>query len=868
MVFFEMLIGASVKAVKDFISHCYSRLKSIYYSFKRWLLEISGQFKAHDAFVNMCFGHIADIEDFEAELAEEYAEKEEEIEEARSLLRLLTAQKSKSGVDEAWTDFFLKSRGGVYAPLNCEPKSIELDAKADKLEKLLEDMHLFEVRAAKTYIKEKGRGFINCWNDLRSRLQLVKSVKDEAKDNIKAASKIGVEFSAPTNIADLYTFTEVTKVETGLTKETTRVVNGEEETSTVPLVEDVRKIKDDEVSRESASNWIREVIKLKNSTLSADELSLATIARYVENLGEKYKLDIASKTYLKQCAMISVPIPSQKDIKTKMVIQSPAARALRERVAVLDSQGFLEGLCTASGFESPFTILGLPEIAVTDGARLRKVSSNINYLTQTHLGLVYKAPNASLHNALVAIERRVFTVGKGDSAIYPPHPEYDIFSETMGYFAESIVNKVGYCKTYTPQQLALSYSAGKRAQYFKAIESLKKEPYQMKDSNVQAFLKKEKHWMTKAIAPRLICPRSKRYNIILGTRLKFNEKKIMHAIDGMFGSPTVLSGYDSFTQGSIIASKWQKFASPVAIGVDASRFDQHVSEQALKWEHGIYNGIFGDNELALALEHQLVNNIKMFVEDKMLTFKVRGHRMSGDINTSMGNKLIMCGMMHAYFKKLGVEAELCNNGDDCVIITERANEHLFGGMYDHFLKYGFNMVTETPVYELGELEFCQSKPVRIGGNYRMVRRPDCIGKDSNTLLSMRNESDVKSYMSAVAQCGLVLNAGVPILESFYRCLYRSSGYKKVSEEYIKNVISYGTDERLQGRRTFEETPITTDNRMSYWESFGVDPKIQQLVERYYDNLTVSAQLQSVKVTSPHLQSILLSIPENNSHNEY
>nr|QCO93466.1 P1-RdRp fusion protein [Barley yellow dwarf virus PAS] len=868
MLLFELLIGASVKAVKDFISHCYSRLKSIYYAFKRWLLEISGQFKAHDAFVNMCFGHIADIEDFEAELAEEFALKEEEIEEARSLMRLLTAQQAKSGVVEAWTDFFLKSRGGVYAPLSCEPSKAELEVKADKLERLLEDMHKFEVQAAKKYIKEKGRGFINCWNDLRSRLKLVKEVRDEAKDNIKAASKIGVEFSAPTNIQDLYTFTKVEKVGTGLMKEVTKMVQGEETKHMEAITEDMRSIKDTAEDREAASKWITEVVKLKNSTLSADELSMATIARYVENIGEKYKLDIAAKTYLKQCAMMSVPIPTQKDIKMKMVIQSPAARAARERVAVLDSQGFLEGLCATSGFESPFSLLGLPEIKVTDGARLRKVSSNIRYLTQTHLGLVYKAPNASLHNALVAVERRVFTVGKGDKAIYPPHPEHDIFTETMDYFAESVIDKVGHCKTYTPQQLALSYSAGKRAQYFKAVESLKKEPYQMKDSNVQAFLKKEKHWMTKAIAPRLICPRSKRYNIILGTRLKFNEKKIMHAIDSVFGSPTVLSGYDSFTQGEIIAEKWQKFASPVAIGVDASRFDQHVSEQALKWEHGIYNGIFGDIELATALEHQLVNNIKMFVEDKMLTFKVRGHRMSGDINTSMGNKLIMCGMMHAYFKMLGVEAELCNNGDDCVIITERANEKLFDGMYDHFLKYGFNMVTEAPVYELGELEFCQSKPVRIDGKYRMVRRPDCIGKDSCTLLSMLNEADVKSYMSAVAQCGLVLNAGVPILESFYRCLYRSSGYKKVSEEYIKNVISYGTDERLQGRRTFKETPITNDNRMSYWESFGVDPKIQQLVERYFDGLTVSAQLQRVKVTSPHLQSILLSIPENNSQNEY
>lgn len=345
-MFFEILIGASVKAVKDFISHCYSKFKSIYYSFKRWLLEISGQFKAHDAFVNMCFGHMADIESFEEELAEEFALKEEEIETCQSLIRLIMAQGTKQGVLEAWTDFHLKSRGGVYSPLSCEPQKGELAAKTEKLERLLEEQHLFEVRAAKTYIKEKGRGFINCWNDLRTRLKLVKQVKDEARDNLKAAAKIGADLTSPTDVEDLYSFTEVRQIETGFMKEVKKVTTDPEtgaECSTShmePVTEELRSIKDTPEDREKASTWIREVIKLKNSTLSADELSMATIGRYVETLGCQQKLDIASRTYLKQCAMMSVPIPTAKDIKLKMVIQGPEARARRERVAVLDSQGF------------------------------------------------------------------------------------------------------------------------------------------------------------------------------------------------------------------------------------------------------------------------------------------------------------------------------------------------------------------------------------------------------------------------------------------------------------------------------------------------------------------------------------------------
>jgi len=521
--------------------------------------------------------------------------------------------------------------------------------------------------------------------------------------------------------------------------------------------------------------------------------------------------------------------------------------------------GFLDGLCHESGFESPFTILGLPEIVIRGGAIPRKLTSKIYNLSQFSLGLEYSVPNPSLHNALVAVERRVFTVGKGADIIRPPLPRHMAFS-ALDYFSTAVADHVGYAKTHTPLELALTYKSGKRSLYLKAVESLRTRPLCVDDAKVTAFLKMEKHWMNKPIAPRLICPRSKRFNVEIGRRLKFNEKKIMHAIDDIFESPTVLSGYDSFAQGRIIARKWRKFNNPVAIGVDASRFDQHVSREALEWEHSIYNKIFNDPELAEMLTWQCKNNISLFVEDKMLRFKVKGHRMSGDINTSMGNKLIMCGMMHKYFGDLGVRAELCNNGDDCVIICEDSDVHKFDDMKKWFLQYGFAMAVERPVCVLEELEFCQARPVAIGGKYRMVRRPDSIAKDSHSLLSMKNKEDVKSFMSATSQCGLVLNSGVPILEAYHNCLYRGSGYKRVSEEYIKKVISFGTDEKLGTRRERIIEPVTLENRMSYWRAFGVDPRTQVLVEKYFDDLNVSLQPLMVKKLTPFLQAILLNIP--------
>jgi hypothetical protein len=452
----------------------------------------------------------------------------------------------------------------------------------------------------------------------------------------------------------------------------------------------------------------------------------------------------------------------------------------------------------------------------------------------------------------------VFTVGKGNEVVLPYKNKEGIFSN-LDYFRDSIVNKVGCPRTHTPEELAATYHSGKRSLYNAAVQSLRKKAVERSDANVTAFLKMEKHLMSKKIAPRLICPRNKRYNVELGRRLKFNEKKFMHAIDSTFESPTVLSGYDSFKVGKIIANKWSKFKRPVAIGVDASRFDQHVGVEALQWEHSIYNGAFKDPILKELLHWQTENRIMLFVEDKILKFKVKGHRMSGDINTSSGNKLIMCGMMHYYFKTLGVKAELCNNGDDCVIICERKDENKFQHMHSWFKDYGFDMQIETPVYKIGQIEFCQSKPVKINGYYRMVRKPESISKDAHSLISMASAEDVKTFMSATAQCGMILNSGVPVLDAYHKCLFKASGYKKVSQEAIERIVSFGTQDKLGLRKERVEEPITMDNRLSYWESSGVDPQTQVLVERYFDNLTVHIEPRGVKRLTPLLDKTLLSI---------
>lgn len=112
-----------------------------------------------------------------------------------------------------------------------------------------------------------------------------------------------------------------------------------------------------------------------------------------------------------------------------------------------------------------------------------------------------------------------------------------------------------------------------------------------RDSDISAFVKAEKINLTEKPdpAPRIIQPRDPRYNVEVGCYLKHTEKIMMKAIDQLFNPDsdiqTVFKGLTADQSGRMMRRKWLKFRDPVALGLDASRFDQHVSRQALEWEH-------------------------------------------------------------------------------------------------------------------------------------------------------------------------------------------------------------------------------------------------------------------------------------------
>jgi hypothetical protein len=291
-----------------------------------------------------------------------------------------------------------------------------------------------------------------------------------------------------------------------------------------------------------------------------------------------------------------------------------------------------------------------------------------------------------------------------------------------------------------------------------------------------------------------------------------------------------MSNYNAYTQAAKLKTKWDRFITPVCVGLDASRFDQHVSVQALRFEHSVYNSIFKSPKLKWLLDMQLRNYGTASARDGYFKYIKYGSRMSGDMNTSMGNKLLMCLISYEYLESLGIPYSFANNGDDCLVFTERKYIKSLSGLKEYYKRYGFNVVREDPVFEFEQVEFCQTKPVCVNDTWRMVRNyKTCLSKDL-TCINLGYEIDAyRAWLKDVGECGLAVAADVPVLGEFYKMMVRNGLDGSYSNRFDSDFNWYRQASKNAACR-FESTDER--GRYSFWLSTGLSPDEQVVLETY------------------------------------
>lgn len=452
-------------------------------------------------------------------------------------------------------------------------------------------------------------------------------------------------------------------------------------------------------------------------------------------------------------------------------------------------------------------------------------------------GLRFGVHNNNLVNLLRGIRERVFAVEQGGTLVPPPRPNPGFIEQELARFRSMLRRHVVVTTPWDAEKFVSTYEGRRATVYKDAAESLRQQPVHPGDASSSSFLKAEKipFYAKGDPAPRLIHPRSPRYNVEVGVFIKKIEHEVYQAVDSVWGNKTILKGYNARQVGGILHGKWKRFRNPVGIGLDASRFDQHVSADALAWEHSCYTMWFRgvDAEvLARLLRWQLATKCRARCKDGTVKYKVNGMRFSGDMNTGLGNCLLMCAMVWTWCQKQGIRAELANNGDDCVLILERQDVRRLSldAMCEWFVAMGFTMKVEKPVHVLEQVEFCQSHPVWTGAEWLMVRRHrHAMAKDCISIKPLDSKPVFDKWRRSVGLAGLSLTGGIPVQQEFYLALMRGAGQAVLTNEPTMET-GFMRFARGMDRVASEVHP---EARLSYWLAFGVTPDEQEALEHVY-----------------------------------
>ncbi len=451
-------------------------------------------------------------------------------------------------------------------------------------------------------------------------------------------------------------------------------------------------------------------------------------------------------------------------------------------------------------------------------------------------------PNSNIVNLVKGVAERVFFVkDKEGNFTCPPEPHGQAFRARMKAFSHELSIRIVSTTPWTYEEFLHNCPSRKRAIYRRAIDSLHRKGAVRRDAHVKTFIKWEKHNVTNKpnFVPRVIQPRDPRYNVVVGRFLSKVEKPMMHAIDDVFGAPTIMSGYNAEEVAANFHNAWNEFKNPVAVSMDATRFDQHVSSVALQWEHSCWHMCFAGEdllELKRLLKWQLVNVGRGRTPDGWIKYTTKGKRMSGDMNTSSGNKLIMCGLIYSYMRARKIRHyRLLNNGDDSVIILEQGQlNQLTQGLEKWFSTMGFTMQLEKPAYRMEEIEFCQSRPIFDGSRWIMMRNyPLALDKDSHCFINNVNGKTTRTWMRGVGLAGSALCGGLPIAQEFYAAYLRNSvGYKARQLDPYTGLawLSRGMS------RTYRDVHYIA--RASFYAAFGIMPHMQTYAESAFRGWTL------------------------------
>ena len=366
-----------------------------------------------------------------------------------------------------------------------------------------------------------------------------------------------------------------------------------------------------------------------------------------------------------------------------------------------------------------------------------------------YTGMITYTHNSCHCNEVIALRYR--------HQVDTPACIYDV--DVMKVWLEKL--GVGKVDLKSRSQVVNSYAGRWRRRYYAAYVSLKRNPLNRKDFTIQMFVKDDKENGAPEKAPRCIQYRNPRGALAMGQFTHAVEAEVYKAVD-QFGTRIFGKGLNLHDLADDLNRKRKLFSNPVYLMLDASKFDSCVDVKMLKLMTWYYKTLVKAQDKSYIQWLWSKTYVNKGFTKHGVRYKTWGTRMSGDMDTGLGNSLIMYACICEFLKQSQISKYAMSvNGDDSVIVIESKDLHLAKAGMTIWRDFGFNMKFDFTT-DFNQVEYCQSKPLLTDYGWVMARNPvrllSRIGFN-NTMIPRRRVND---YMYTLGLGEQAASYGVPI----------------------------------------------------------------------------------------------------------
>jgi len=376
---------------------------------------------------------------------------------------------------------------------------------------------------------------------------------------------------------------------------------------------------------------------------------------------------------------------------------------------------------------------------------------------------------------------------------------------------------------YTRPEVIRDYNGAWRTKYQMAYLTYKDRGLQRSDGYVNMFCKDDLEMGRPSKAPRAIQFRNPVFAL---EQARFTKpvEKWFYALKDEYDTK-IVGKSDPFTIAEELCQKANKFANPCFLLLDASKFDTCVSKQWIEYCRDVYCKLFHKKyhrKIRMLWNQTIVN--RGFTRQGV-RYKTYGTRMSGDMDTGLGNSIIMWTMLKSFLLHNQVKGSILVNGDDSVVVIERTHLCRVSDM-SFFKELGFNMKFEV-AHNIDEVEFCQARIIETDYGVTMARNPARVMGRTSFRTTRAGKGEQRAFINTLGLCERAASWGVPIASAMASKMIEEAGTNR--KIYINPWLEKHYAEMQKWWKTGDPS-ISLQTRCNFERVWGITVEEQLRIE--------------------------------------